>query len=720
VAIRLYHLATELRMSGSELWSLLRQRGLELPSVMTILDDAASQKARAVASGEVKIQRPEPGKTPEISLPPPVVPAPARSVRPVAPPRPAKRTPAAAQRLPQSPRRGIKIFRAKETRERKAADKQKGEDILSGRTIAVTVPIALKDFSQQIGVKTSTLLLHLMKQGVMANPNTSLDEETVLVLAEAFKRTVDVTAAKTVEEELEQLLETREAESDGDLKGRPPVVTVLGHVDHGKTSLLDHIRKTRVAAGEAGGITQHIGAYRVDLSRGKSLTFLDTPGHEAFTAMRARGAKITDIAILVVAADDGVMPQTEEAIAHVRAAQVPIVVAINKCDRSNAQPERARQQLSAANLMPEEWGGDVAMINVSAVTGDGIKELLERVSLEAELLDLHASPDHPAEGYVVEARKQTGKGVVATLLVKNGTLHRGDYILSGTTQGKIKSLMDDRGKQVKNAGPSMPVEVTGFDDVPEAGWRFQVLRDKELAKKVASERSQRQRELDLASKAHTSFEKLMDRIESRELPELRLVVKADVKGSLEALKGKLEAIGTDEVQVKILHTGVGGVTESDVLLAQASEALVLGFHVVPDGKARQTAERTGVEIRTSQVIYELLEDMQKAVEGLLPTETEEVIVGHAEIRQLFRHRRRNIAGCMVTDGVARRDARVRLSREGRVILDDAELDSLRRFKDDAKEVKEGFDCGLMIAGYDDVKEGDVLEFYSIEERQRTL
>ncbi|MHC4970892.1 MAG: translation initiation factor IF-2 [Planctomycetota bacterium] len=720
MAIRLYHLATELRMSGSELWSLLRQRGLELPSVMTILDDAASQKARAVASGEVKIQRPEPGKTPEISLPPPVVPAPARSVRPVAPPRPAKRTPAAAQRLPQSPRRGIKIFRAKETRERKAADKQKGEDILSGRTIAVTVPIALKDFSQQIGVKTSTLLLHLMKQGVMANPNTSLDEETVLVLAEAFKRTVDVTAAKTVEEELEQLLETREAESDGDLKGRPPVVTVLGHVDHGKTSLLDHIRKTRVAAGEAGGITQHIGAYRVDLSRGKSLTFLDTPGHEAFTAMRARGAKITDIAILVVAADDGVMPQTEEAIAHVRAAQVPIVVAINKCDRSNAQPERARQQLSAANLMPEEWGGDVAMINVSAVTGDGIKELLERVSLEAELLDLHASPDHPAEGYVVEARKQTGKGVVATLLVKNGTLHRGDYILSGTTQGKIKSLMDDRGKQVKNAGPSMPVEVTGFDDVPEAGWRFQVLRDKELAKKVASERSQRQRELDLASKAHTSFEKLMDRIESRELPELRLVVKADVKGSLEALKGKLEAIGTDEVQVKILHTGVGGVTESDVLLAQASEALVLGFHVVPDGKARQTAERTGVEIRTSQVIYELLEDMQKAVEGLLPTETEEVIVGHAEIRQLFRHRRRNIAGCMVTDGVARRDARVRLSREGRVILDDAELDSLRRFKDDAKEVKEGFDCGLMIAGYDDVKEGDVLEFYSIEERQRTL
>jgi translation initiation factor IF-2 len=719
VAIRLYHLATELRMSGSELWALLRQRGLDLPSIMTILDDAAAQKARAVASGEVKITRPVPGEALHISLPPPVVPAPARSVRPATPARPTKRTPAAAQRLPQSPRRGIKIFRAKETRERRAADKQKGEDILIGRTIPVTVPIALKDFSQQIGVKTSTLLLHLMKQGVMANPNTSLDEETVLVLADAFKRTVDVTAAKTVEDELEQLLETREAESD-ELKLRPPVVTVLGHVDHGKTSLLDHIRKTRVAAGEAGGITQHIGAYRVDLAHGKSLTFLDTPGHEAFTAMRARGAKVTDIAILVVAADDGVMPQTEEAINHVRAAKVPIVVAVNKCDKADAQPDRARQQLSSANLMPEEWGGDVAMINVSAVTGDGVKELLERVGLEAELLDLKASPEHPAEGYVIEARKQTGKGVVATLLVKNGTLRRGDYILSGTTQGKIKSLMDDRGKQVKNAGPSMPVEVTGFDDVPEAGWRFQVLRDKELAKKVATERSQRQRELDLASKAHTSFEKLMNRIESQAMRELRLVVKADVKGSLEALRGKLDAIGTDEVAVKILHTGVGGVTESDVLLAQASEALVLGFHVVPDGKARQTAERTNVEIRTSQVIYELIEDMQRAVEGLLPTESEEIVIGHAEIRTLFRHRKRNIAGCMVTDGVARRDAHVRLSRQGRVILDDAELDSLRRFKDDAKEVKEGFDCGLMIVGYDDVKEGDVLEFYSIEERQRTL
>ncbi|MHC4550819.1 MAG: translation initiation factor IF-2 [Planctomycetota bacterium] len=720
MSIRLYHLAAEMNMAAGELWKLLYKRGLELPSVMTVLDGEATERARRVASGEVQIQRPEPGQATEISLPPPVVPAPARPVRPAAPPRPAKRVPAQAQRAPQSPRRGIKIFKQKEARERRAADKQKGEDIFTGRTIPVTVPVALKDFSQEIGVKTSTLLLHLMKQGIMANPNTSLDEETVLVLAEAFNRTVAVSAARSVEDELEQLLESRDADTADTTTPRPPVVTVLGHVDHGKTSLLDHIRKTRVAAGEAGGITQHIGAYRVELSGGKSLTFLDTPGHEAFTAMRARGAKVTDIVILVVAADDGVMPQTEEAINHTLAAEVPMVVAVNKCDKGDAQPERARQQLSALNLMPEEWGGELAMINVSAVTGDGIVELLERVSLEAELLDLKASPSQPAEGYVIEARKQTGKGVVATLLVKNGTLRRGDYILSGMTQGKVKSLMDDRGKQVKNAGPSMPVEVTGFDEVPEAGWRFQVLRDKELAKKVASERSQRQREQDLAAKAHTSFEKLMDRMGSQDLNELRLVVKADVKGSLEALRAKLETAGNEQVQVKILHTGVGGVTESDVLLAQASDALVIGFHVIPDGKARTSAERTGVEIRTYQVIYELLEDVERAVEGLLPTETEEVVLGHAEIRQLFKHRKRNIGGCMVTDGVARRDARVRLSRDGRVIVDNALLESLRRFKDDAKEVKEGFDCGLMIAGYDDIKEGDVVEFYAIEERPQTL
>jgi translation initiation factor IF-2 len=720
LAIRLYHLASELSMGAGDLWKLLAKRGLKHPGVFAVLDDAMTERARRVAIGELDVKRPQPGAT-EISLPPPIVPAPARPAQPAARPaattakRPAAQPP---HRQPTTPRRGIKIFKQKESREKKVADKQKTEEMMSGRTLAVTVPIALKDFGQQIGIKTPTLLFHLMKQGITANPNTSLDAETVLVLAEAFNRTVEVTTAKSVEEELQDLLVSDEEQA---VEGgtRPPVVTVLGHVDHGKTSLLDQIRKTRVAAGEAGGITQHIGAYRVKLADGRQITFLDTPGHEAFTAMRARGAKVTDIAILVVAADDGVMPQTEEALSHAKAAEVPIIVAINKADKPQANPERVRQQLSKMGLVPEEWGGNVGMIAVSAVTGMGIPQLLERVLLEAEVLDLKADPERPAEGYVLEACKHVGKGVVATLLVKNGTVRRGDYLLSGTTQGKVKSVMDDRGKQVKEAGPSTPVEVTGLDDIPEAGWRFQVLRDKEMAKKVADERTHRVRSEELAAKTHTSFEKLMDRIGQQDQRELRLVVKADVKGSLEAIKGKLETLSNPEVTVKLLHLGVGGVSESDVLLAQASTALILAFTVIADAKARVIAERSGVQIRHYQIIYELVEDMQKAVLGLLPTEQEEVILGHAEVRQLFKHKKRFIAGSMVTDGVARRDAKVRLTRGGRVVTDGLEVENLRRFKDDAREVKEGFDCGILLKGYDDVKEADVFEFYRVEEKQRT-
>jgi translation initiation factor IF-2 len=709
-------------MSAGELWKQLRDRGLEIPSVMAILEGEEIERVRRVARGEMEVRRPDPGKPSEIKLPPPVVPAPARPIHPVSSRQP-KRPAPTAPRGGAAPRRGIKIFKQKETRERRSKDKQRAEEIFTGRTLNIQVPIALKDFSQQIGVKANTLLLHLMKQGIMANPNYSLDEEAVLVLAEAFNRTVAVNATKSVEDELEELIETHDAEAEEEAGTiRPPIVAVLGHVDHGKTSLLDKIRDTRVAAGEAGGITQHIGAYQVRLDQKRKITFLDTPGHEAFTAMRARGAKVTDIVILIVAADDGVMPQTEEAIAHAKAAGVPIIVAVNKCDKPEAQPDRARSQLATAGLTPEEWGGDVAMINCSATTGDGIQTILERIALEAELLDLKANPERPAEGYVIEASKQTGRGVVATLLVKNGTLRRGDQLLSGATQGKVKSLMDDRGKLVKAAKPSMPVQVTGFEEPPEAGWRFQVVRDKDLAKKVATERSHRQRESELAAKQHPAFEKLMDRIGSQDVRELLLVVKADVKGSVEAIRAKLTSIGNEEVKVKLLHAGVGAITESDVLLAQTvqSRAMVLGFHVVADAKARQTAERTGVEIRTYQIIYELLEDVRRAVEGLLPTESEEVVLGHAEIRALFKHRKRNIAGCMVTDGVARRDAHVRLTRDGRVVVNDAKLESLRRFKDDAKEVKEGFDCGIVIADYDDVKEGDVIEFYAIEERERTL
>ncbi|MHC4452021.1 MAG: translation initiation factor IF-2 [Planctomycetota bacterium] len=722
MAIRVYHLAHELRLRSSDLLSKLQGGGLRVNSVMTVLDDEKADQARRVAAGET-VAAPEnrkPSDAVEFKLPPPVVPAPPRPVRPVTPARGGAKRPGTTGRPGQSPRRGVRIFRQKESRERRAADKQKGEDILAGRTISITVPIALKDFSQQIGVKTSQLLVHLMRQGVMANQNTSLDDETVMVLAEAFNRTIEIGAEKTVEDELSQLLETTEGTVEGNTETRPPVVAVLGHVDHGKTSLLDKIRETRVAAGEAGGITQHIGAYTVELKSGAKITFLDTPGHEAFTAMRARGAKITDIVILIVAADDGVMPQTEEALNHARAAGVPIVVAINKCDLEGANPDKARQMLSGLNLAPEEWGGETAMINVSAHTGDGIHELLERISLEAELLDLKASPDRPAEGFVVEASKQTGRGIVATLLVKDGSLNRGDMVLTGACQGRVKAMTDDLGKQVKHAPPSAAVVVTGLDVVPEAGWPFQVVRDEDLARKVADERQHRQREKELAKKAGSPMERLMDRLSDQDIEDLRVVVKADVKGSIEAIRGKLEQLSNDEVKVKILHTGVGAINESDILLAEASGAMVLGFHVVADAKARQAAERANVQIRTYQIIYELLADIRGAVEGLLPTDTKENVIGHAEVRQIFMYRKTKIGGCMVVDGVARRDAKVRLVRDGRVILNDGKLESLRRFTDDAKEVREGFECGLKIDGYDDIKESDTVEFYELEEVRRTL
>jgi translation initiation factor IF-2 len=724
VAIRVYHLAHELHLKSSDLLSKLNDGGMRVNSVMSVLEEDRVEQARRVAAGEETVAAPEtpkPADAVEFKLPPPVVPAPPRPVRPATPSRgPAKGRPGGPARPGQQPRRGVRIFRQKEARERRAADKQKGEEILAGRTISITVPIVLKDFSQQIGVKTNQLLGHLMRQGVLANMNTPLDEETVMVLADAFNRTVEIGAEKTVEEELSQLLGTTESAEDEATEVRPPVVAVLGHVDHGKTSLLDKIRETRVAAGEAGGITQHIGAYTVELKSGAKITFLDTPGHEAFTAMRARGAKITDIVILIVAADDGVMPQTEEALNHARAAGVPIVVAINKCDLEGANPDKARQMLAALNLAPEEWGGETAMIEVSAHTGQGIPELLERISLEAELLDLQASPERPAEGFVVEASKQTGRGIVATLLVKNGSLNRGDMVLTGACQGRVKAMTDDLGKQVKSAPPSAAVVVTGLDEVPEAGWPFQVVRDKDLARKVAEERQHRQREKELASKAGSPMERLMDRLSDQDTKELRIVVKADVKGSIEAIRGKLEQLSNEEVKVKILHTGVGAINESDILLAEASGAMVLGFHVMADAKARQAAERAGVQIRTYQIIYELLADMRGAVEGLLPTDIKENVIGHAEVRQIFVYRKSKIGGCMVIDGLAKRDAKVRLVRDGRVILNDGKLESLRRFTDDAKEVREGFECGLKIDGYDDIKEGDVVEFYELEEVRRTL
>jgi len=724
VSIRLYHLAHEMNMHGSDLLQALRERGLPYTSLMKVLGDEEVDRARRVAKGEsaaVAEAGRRPSLTDEIKLPPPVVPAPVRSPR-QPPSRQPKRTPL-TQRPAPTTRRGIKIFKQKEIRERRGdrhGDKAKAEEMFAGRTIPVSVPISLKDFSQEIGVKTNVLLLHLMKQGIMANPNTSLDEETVLVLAEGFNRTVEIQSEKSVEEELEEMLQTDETKPSEELAGRPPIVAVLGHVDHGKTSLLDYIRKTRVAAGEAGGITQHIGAYSVTLPNGQKLSFLDTPGHEAFTQMRARGARLTDIVILIVAADDGVMPQTEEALAHARAANVPIVVAINKCDRAEANADRVRQQLSGLNLAPEEWGGETGMLELSAKTGKGIDALLERLALEAELLDLKASPEKTADGYVVEASKQTGRGVVATLLIKDGTLNRGDYVLCGASQGRVKSMTNDIGKQVKTAPPSMAIQITGLDEVPEAGQRFQVVRNKDLAKKAATQRGFKKREKALAAKAHGSFEKLMDRMGGGGAREQNIVLKADVKGSIEAIRAKLEESGSEEVKVKLLHAAVGGITESDIVLAEASDAIILGFHVVADAKARAAAEAAGVKIRTYSVIYELLDDIHRALEGMLPKDIEEKVIGHAEIREIFMYKKSRIGGCMVLDGLARRTAKVRLSRDGRVLIENGALESLKRFKDDAKEVKEGYECGLKVESFEDIKVGDQLEFYELEEKTRTL
>jgi len=722
VSVRLYHLAHELNLQSSQLLATLQEKGMSVQSVMGVLDAETADTARRVISGELVLKKRALGDVDVISLPPPVVPAPANPIRPV---QPAARGTGKSRRPDTTrpgptPRRGIRIFRQKETRERRHADQQKAEEIFAGRTIPIIVPIALKEFSQQIGVKTNTLLLHLMKQGVRVNPNTTLDDEMVLILAEAFNRTVEIQQSKTAEDELEELLQSDESAAENTTV-RPPVVAVLGHVDHGKTSLLDNIRKARVAAGEAGGITQHIGAYSVQFDKDHTVTFIDTPGHEAFTEMRARGAKITDIVILIVAADDGVMPQTEEALNHARAAEVPIIVAINKCDRPDANPDQTRTQLAGLDLAAEEWGGNTAMIEVSAKTGKGIEDLLERITLEAEVLELRANPTRAADGYVVEANKQPGKGVVATLLVKNGTLKRGDTLLAGSSQGKVKSLMNERGQQLKEAGPSMPVEVTGLDEVPEAGWRFQVVDNADIAKKVADDRSVRRRERDLAAKAHGSFELLMDRMGGN-VREQRLLLKADVKGSVEAIRGKLTQLdkGTEDVDVKLLHSGVGGITESDVLLAEASDGIILGFNVVPDAKARVAADKRGVVILTFQVIYELLDEVMRMMEGLMPTDTEETVTGHAEIRQIFIYKKTRIGGCFVTDGVVKRNSRVRLVRDGIVIMNAGEFDSLKRFKDDAKEVREGFECGLRIKNYEDIKEGDVIEAYELEEKKRTL
>ena len=582
--------------------------------------------------------------------------------------------------------------------------------------ITVESGVTVKDLSHGLGVPMPELIKILMGLGQMRTATQSLSDEEVEIIGTELDR--EITIKHAAEEELEPAAYD---DAEADLAPRPPVVTIMGHVDHGKTTLLDAIREAAVVETEAGGITQHIGAYQADVG-GRKITFLDTPGHEAFTAMRARGAKVTDIAVLVVAADDGVMPQTKESISHARAAEVPIVVAVNKMDVPDANVDRVKSELAAEGLQPEDWGGTTQFSAVSAREKENIGDLLEKILLVADAeLDLRANPDADASGVVIESRLDVGRGPVSTVLVHRGTLRVGDAAVAGDASGKVRALYDYRGEKVMQAGPGEPVEVLGFDHPPSAGEFVRVVEHERQAKHLANVRAERLRREQLAQRPRrrVSLETLHDDLQAGEVQDLNIVLKGDVQGSVEALLGELQKIQHPEVRVGVIHTGVGGITENDVNLASASDALVVGFNVRPSADARALAEREGVDIRTYRVIYQLTDDIQKALVGMLsPVETEETL-GEAEVRALFRvSRLGTIAGCMVTTGVVRRGAKVRVIRDGTVIYDTS-IAQLKRFKDDAREVSEGFECGILLDGFNDVKEGDVLEAYETREVERT-
>jgi translation initiation factor IF-2 len=566
-----------------------------------------------------------------------------------------------------------------------------------------------------MSVKAAEVIKVLMKLGQMVTINQVLDQETAMIVVEEMGHKAAPARLSDPEAYLDEAVQHAEAAA----APRPPVVTVMGHVDHGKTSLLDYIRRTKVAAGEAGGITQHIGAYHVTTPRGV-ITFLDTPGHEAFTSMRARGAKVTDLVVLVVAADDGVMPQTIEAISHAKAANVPLVVALNKIDKPEANPDRVKQELVAQGVIPEEYGGDSPFVPVSAKTGKGIDELLEQVLLQAEVLELKAPVDAPAKGAVIEARLDKGRGPVATVLVQAGTLERGDVILAGAVFGRVRAMLDEGGHPVQQAGPSIPVEIQGLSDVPNAGDEMMVLGDERKAREIALFRQGKFRDVKLAKKQAAKLEDMFETLKDEEVKVLSLVIKADVQGSQEALAQALPRLSTDEVKVNIVHAAVGAITESDVNLALASKAVILGFNTRADAAARKLAETSGVDIRYYNIIYEALAEVKAALSGMLAPEKKENVLGLVEVRQVFRISKvGTVAGCYVTEGLVRRNARVRVLRDN-VVIHDGELESLKRFKDDVREVKAGFECGLSVKSYNDLQVGDQLEAYEVQEVARTL
>ncbi len=614
--------------------------------------------------------------------------------------------------------KAVKGKAAKYRREKREQHKQKSEEELAvleeeSKVIKVTEFVTASEIATMMNVPSTDIISACMTLGIMVTLNQRLDAETLTIVVEEFGYKVEfVTAEK--EEISEEVLDDPK-----DLKPRAPIITVMGHVDHGKTSLLDYIRKENVIAEESGGITQHIGAYSVKLNDTQKITFLDTPGHEAFTAMRARGAQLTDLSIIVVAADDDIMPQTKEAISHSHAASVPIVFAINKIDKPDANPDKIKEGLSKMNLLVEDWGGKIQSHDISAKTGDGVNELLEKVLLEAELLELKANPDRNASGTVVEAFLDKGRGYVSTILVQTGTLKIGDFVLAGKNTGKVKAMFDERGKTLKNAGPSTPVSILGLDGAAQAGDNFSVYNDEREAKQIATKRNQLQREQSVRTQRHITLDEIGRRIALGEFKELNLILKGDVDGSVEALTDSFQKLSTEEIQVNIIHKGVGAITESDVLLASASDALVIGFNVRPMGNARQVADKEEIDIRTYSIIYDAINELKDAMEGMLSPDIKEEVTGLCEVRDIFKiSKLGTIAGCMVTKGSILRNSDIRLIREG-VVVFSGSLSSLKRFKDDVKEVKKGYDCGLQINDFKDIKVGDEIEgFINVEVKKK--
>ncbi len=610
--------------------------------------------------------------------------------------------------------KGAKYRRDKRDQHREQSDIDLELQAAESKVLKVTEFVTVSEIATMMNIPVTDIISTCMSLGMMVTMNQRLDAETLTIVAEEFDHMVDFVGAE-VEEAIHEHEDTVE-----ELEQRAPIVTVMGHVDHGKTSLLDYIRDENVIAGESGGITQHIGAYGVQLKGGQKIAFLDTPGHEAFTAMRARGAQVTDLVIIVVAADDDVMPQTKEAISHAQAAGVPIVFAINKIDRPNANPDKIKEQLSAMNLLVEDWGGKIQSHDISAKTGEGVNELLEKVLLEAEMLDLKANPNKPSIGTIVEALLDKGRGYVSTILVQEGTLKIGDYMLAGKHSGKIKAMFDERGNYMESAGPSEPVSILGLDGAPQAGDKFHIFDDEKEAKRIATKRSQLQREQSVRTQRHITLDEIGRRIALGDFKELNIILKGDVDGSVEALTDSFQKLSTAEIQVNIIHKGVGAITESDVLLASASDAIIVGFNVRPSGNARLLADNEEIDVRTYSIIYDAINDLRDAMEGMLSAEIKEEVTGNVEIREVYKISKvGNIAGCMVVSGKILRISKIRIIRDN-VVIHSGELTSLKRFKDDAKEVSKGYDCGLQIKNFNNIEIGDVIEAYQEVEVKKKL